>query len=120
MKKMLNSLSALAASFRPLAIASICALFLLTSVAPALAIGGSSSSPSKGLEQLDTVQKESEKAISGDLSSNNDGKSVMKKSAQGLNGVQGRANKKDMYSPDDANATSVEEKVENALEEVTP
>lgn len=105
---------------RPFAIAFVCALFLFTSAAPALAFGNSSSSPAKGVEELNGVQKESEKAISGKLSNNNDGKSVMKNSAEGLNGVQGRADKEDMYSPDDSSATSVEENIKEALEEITP
>lgn len=112
-----------AASFsllRPLAIASVCALLLFTSATPALAFGNSSSSPAKGVEQLNGVQKESEKAISGDLSSNNDGKSVMKNSAEGLNGVQGKADREDMYSPEGAKATSVEENIKETLEEITP
>lgn len=120
MKKMLNYLLALTASVRPFVIAAVCTLFLFTSVAPALAIGGSNSSPSKGLEQLNGVQDKSEEAISGDLSSNNDGESVMKNSAEGLNGVQGKADKEDMYSPENSSATSVEENIEAALEEVTP
>jgi len=107
-------------SLRPFAIAFVCALFLFTGAAPALAFGNSSSSPAKGVEELNGVQKESEKAISGKLSSNNDGESVMKNSAEGLNGVQGKADKENMYSPDDANATSVEENIEEALEEITP
>ena len=120
MKKILDHLSVLTASFRPFAIAAVCAIFLFTSATPALAFGGSNSNPSKGLEQLDSVQKESEKTISGDLSSNNDGKSVMKNSARGLNGVQGAADKENMYSPKDSNATSVEENIQEALEEITP
>ncbi|EDX86617.1 hypothetical protein S7335_4322 [Synechococcus sp. PCC 7335] len=120
MKKILNYLSTLTASFRPFVIAAVCAVFLFTSAAPALAIGGSNSSPSKGLEQLNTVQKKSENTISGKLSSNNDGKSVMKNSAEGLNGVQGAGDKENMYSPKDSSATSVEENIQEALEEITP
>ncbi len=127
MKRMIESARKSAGYFasslsglRPFAIAFICALFLFTSAAPAFAFGNSSSSPAKGVEELNGIQKESEKAISGKLSSNNDGKSVMKNSAEGLNGVQGKADKEDMYSPDDSSATSVEENIQAALEEITP
>ncbi|MGB3788933.1 MAG: hypothetical protein WA949_13055 [Phormidesmis sp.] len=120
MKKIFSYFSALFSSLRPLAIATACALFLFASATPALAFGNSGSSPAKGVEQLNGVQKESEKAISGKLSDNNDGKSVMKNSAEGLNGVQGAADKEDMYSPESSSATSVEENIEEALEEITP
>ncbi len=120
MKKIFSHLSTLYSGLRPLVIATACALFLFASATPALAFGNSSSSTSKGVEQLNGVQKESEKAISGDLSSDNDGKSVMKNSAEGLNGVQGAADKEDMYSPEDSSATSIEENIEEVLEEITP
>ena len=127
MKKLIKSvresadyLASSLSGLRPFAIAFVCALFLFTSAAPAFAFGNSSSSPSKGVEELNGVQKESEKAISGKLSDNNDGKSVMKNSAEGLNGVQGKADKENMYSPDDSSATSVEQNIEEALEEITP
>ena len=120
MKKVFNYLSTLFSSLRPLAIAAVCALFLFANAAPALAFGNSNSNLSKGVEQLDGVQKESEKAISGKLSDNNDGKSVRKNSAEGLNGVQGKADVENMYSPDDSKATSIEENIEEALEDITP
>lgn len=119
-KKAFSYLSTSFAGLRPLAIAVVCALFLFTSATPAFAFGNSDSRPSKGLEQLNGVQKESEKAISGKLSDNNDGESVMKNSAEGLNGVQGKADTEDMYSPENSSATSVEENIKEVLEEITP
>lgn len=119
-RKATSYLSTSFSSLRPVAIAFICALFLFSSATPALAFGNSSSSPAKGVEELNGVQKESEKTISGKLSSDNDGESVMKNSAEGLNGVQGRADKEDMYSPDNSGATSIEENIKEALKEVTP
>ncbi|MEL7333847.1 MAG: hypothetical protein AAFN12_16495 [Cyanobacteria bacterium J06560_2] len=118
MKHVRNTFSALLNAIRPLAIAAACALVVFSSATPALAFGGSDSKPSKGLEQLDTVQSKSENAISS-RSAENDTRAVMENSQKGLNGVQGRANKGDMISPSDANATSVETNIKEALEDIT-
>ncbi|NJM95866.1 MAG: hypothetical protein HC800_00420 [Phormidesmis sp. RL_2_1] len=123
MKHVRSYLSALFSALRPLAIAATCALVIFSSSAPALAvwgIGGSDSNPSEGLEKMDTIQEKSEDAITGSIDYANDARSVMKNSQEGLNGVQGAANKENMISPDDTNATTIESKVEEALEEATP
>lgn len=123
MKRVRNYLSALLGSFKPLAVAAACALFLFASATPALAIGGfggASSSPSKGTEQMDSVQKMSEKAVTGPISKDNDGPSVRQKSQEGLNGVQGAANREKMYSPENSQGQTIEENIKGMLEEATP
>lgn len=120
MKRITDYFLGVIKAVRPFAIAAACALLIFSSASPALAFGNSSSKPSDGLKQLDRVQQKSEAAVSGGIESNNGARSVQKNASEGLNGVQGRANKGKMKSPSDANATSIEENVEEALEEVTP
>ena len=120
MKSVLNYFSTFFASLRPLAIAIACALLIFSSAAPALAFGKSSSSPAKGSESLNTVQEKSERAISGPMTDANDGASVMKNSEEGLNGVQGTADTEDMSNPANAMGESVEQEIQEALENITP
>lgn len=121
MKGFRSYVSAFVAGLRPVAIALACALLVFSSAAPALAFGGSNSRAEKGLEQLDTVQNKSEEAISGPGTKVDETSKVMKNSAEGLNGVQGQANSQDMISPSDTGgATTIEENIKSALEEVTP
>ncbi len=124
MKNFRNSVStllvAVRAAIRPMAIALACALVIFSSATPAFAFGNSGSRPDKGLEQLDDVQDKSEEAISGSIDRANDAKSVMKNSAEGLNGVQGAANKKDMISRESAKGNTIEREIKNVLEEITP
>lgn len=120
MKSVLNHLSGLFVRLRPFAIAAACALLIFSSMSPAYAFGGTRSDKSKGLEQLDGIQKESEKTISGPIDSDNDLESEIKNSKEGLNGVQGAANKENMISPDNAKGATIEENIKEALEDVTP
>ncbi len=126
MKNFCNSVSALISNLRPWAIALALVLVIFSNASPAMAAfgmkGNSSapSSPTKGLEQLDTVQKKSEEAISGPISHENDGRSVMENSEKGLNGVQGDANKENMISREDAKGNTIEGNIKNALDKVTP
>ena len=117
MKQLKGNVSAFISSLRPFVIAAICALVLFANASPVFAFGGSSSSPDKGLEQLDTVQKKSENAISNE--GKNGTRNVIKNSKQGLNGVQGAANQKDMTSPEEVSTNTIEGNIEEALEEVT-
>ncbi|MGB7251645.1 MAG: hypothetical protein WBC73_22105 [Phormidesmis sp.] len=117
MKGFRSYVSAFFAGLRPVAIALACALLVFSSAAPALAFGGSSSRAEKGLEQLNTVQDKSEEAISGPTSKEKD----IQNSEEGLNGVQGDANRQDMKSPEGSGGVStIEENIKEALEGVTP
>lgn len=121
MKNFRSYLSSLLTGLRPFAIALACALMVFSSAAPALAaFGNSSSRPDKGLEQLDTVQKKSEEAISGPIDHANDGESVIKNSAKGLNGVQGDANKQEMVTRESAKGNTIEGSIKEVLEDITP
>ena len=102
-------------------IACACALLIFSVAAPASAFGNSSSKPSDGVESLGGVRQKSENAAASDAKGGaNSTRSVSKDASEGLNGVQGTANKKDMISPEDTNATTVKAKVEEALEAITP
>lgn len=119
MKSVRNYLSALLTNLRPLAIALACALLIFSSAAPAFAFGSAPSPLDKGEEPLDTITRKSEKAVSGSLSKDND----IKNSQEGLNGVQGAGDKENMISRDEAKAkgaTTIEEKIKDTLEDITP
>jgi len=118
MKQFKNKVSTFISSLRPLMIAAACALVLFANATPAFAFGGGNSSPEKGLEQLDSVQNKSEAAISNE--GKNGTRNVIKNSKEGLNGVQGAANKKDMITPSDASGNTIEGNIEDALDEITP
>ena len=120
MKRAYTSFRTLLSNLRPFAIALACALVLFSSATPAFAFGNSSSRSDKGLEQLDGIQEESEEAITGQIDNANDRESVIKNSSEGLNGVQGAANAKNMKNPANSGATSIEENIKEALEDVTP
>ena len=123
MKHVYNSVRTILSSLRPVAIAFVCALMIFSNASPAVAIlgfGDSNSSPDKGLEQLDGVQETSEEAITGSIDNANDREDVMKKSQEGLNGVQGAANRGEMKSPSNARgASSVEDSIKQGLEKAT-
>jgi hypothetical protein len=122
MKNFRNAVSVLVSGLRPLAIALACALVIFSSATPAFAFGkGSPSSPTKGLEQLDTVQQKSEEAISGSMDNLKQMKNEeMKNAAEGLNGVQGDANKQNMISREEAKGNTIEKNIKEALEDITP
>jgi hypothetical protein len=118
MKNFRNAVSVFVSGLRPLAIALACALVIFSSATPAFAFGKNSpSSPSKGLEQLDTVQKKSEDAMRGPVEN---AATEMKNAAEGLNGVQGDANKQNMISREDAKGNTIEKNIKEALEDITP
>ena len=121
MRNVRNFFTKLSAAVKPWAIALACALLVFTSSTPALAFGNSNSTPDEGVVELDSVQNKSEDAISGPESGVIGNPDKVKENAQqGLNGVQGTANKKEMANPANAKGQTVEENIKNALEEVTP
>ncbi|MEL6814419.1 MAG: hypothetical protein AAFP03_06345 [Cyanobacteria bacterium J06598_3] len=115
MNNLFNYLSTAFAWLKPALVAASCALVIFTNATPALAFGNSSSKPTEGLEQLDKVQQKSENAVS---TTTGEAKRVMNNAQEGLNGVQGKADKDKMTSPQDANGTSIKEKIEDALEDI--
>lgn len=117
MKTVRNLFTKLSAAIKPLAIAAACALLVFASTAPALAFGNSSSKPSDGVAQLDSVQNKSEDAISGPEGGVIGNPGAVKENAKkGLNGIQGKANKNKMSNPANSTAKSVEETIEDVLD----
>lgn len=93
-------------------------LLLLSSPAPAQAFGGSSSSPTKGAAELNTLQEQSEDVLESEPRSQGEVKAEAKK---GLNDVQADANAEKMNTPADSmSAVTVREQVEDALKDITP
>ncbi len=123
MKSVRNYVSTLLNRLRPVMIALACALLVFSTAAPAFAFGSAPSRLDKGVEPLDTITKKSEEAISGPIDNANDAESVIKNSQEGLNGVQGAGDTENMISRDEAKAkgaTSIEQKIKNTLEDITP
>jgi len=121
MKQFFNQVYALLARLRPFAIAATCAFVLFVNATPAFAFGGSNSQPEKGTEQLDSVQKMSEDAITkGSKNDMSNMRNVSKNAEEGLNEVQGAADKEDMISTNSANGETIEDHIEEALEGITP
>ncbi|MBD2579482.1 hypothetical protein [Oscillatoria sp. FACHB-1406] len=97
---------------RALLAAFACAMLFFANVLPATA---ATSAPQQGEAKLLDVQGETEdtaKSAPPDL------KEVQKKSEEGLNEVQGAAGKDEMISPEDANATSFEDKVKEGYKNI--
>ncbi|MGF1674688.1 MAG: hypothetical protein ACFCUV_13535 [Rivularia sp. (in: cyanobacteria)] len=107
-------------SVRPLRFvvaAFMCVMLLFSSALPAAAIGTSKSSPNKGAEQLNDIQRKTEELTQNNAPSN---KRVIEESNKGLNEVQGAANAENMNNPSNSQgAVTVEDKVENFLEKIT-
>ncbi|MEL6453287.1 MAG: hypothetical protein AAFQ40_01055 [Cyanobacteria bacterium J06623_5] len=113
-------LLSLLSAVRPALIAAACALILVINAAPAIAFGGSQSQPSDGLEQLDNVQKKSEKALSSRAENvMDDTEDVIKNSQEGLNGVQGSASKRETKRPSEVRNNTIEGNIKETLEEIT-
>ncbi len=127
MKSIRFSLSAIWRSVRLFVVACTCALVLFSNVAPAYSLPNpfapndssqTSSSPQEGEEQLRGIEAGAQKTVirQQDLLS---GKEVQRKSAEGLNEVQGAADLEKMKRPENTQAESVEGIIQGTLEEVT-
>ncbi len=106
---------------RFLVAACICALLLLSNAFPAFADPvnptSSKSSPQQGEANLQSIEKEAQKAVLKDPYSQDDTKS---KANQGLNEIQGAADVDQMNTPENSGgAISVEDKSKNFLEAIT-
>jgi len=77
---------------------------------------GSSTAPQQGEAQLRGIEKEAQEAV---LDKPYSRKETQKKAQEGLNEIQGAADLNKMSRPENAEATSVEDKLKNALESVT-
>ncbi|WP_414623193.1 hypothetical protein [Calothrix sp. CCY 0018] len=112
--------SKLLSNLRPLRVvfaALMCVMLVFSTALPAAAIGASKSSPDKGAEQLNDIQRKTQELTENNAPSN---KRVIEESNKGLNEVQGAANAENMNRPSNSQeAVTVEEKVEGFLEKIT-
>lgn len=104
----------LKSSFRLVLTAFVCGLLFISSVYPAQA---ATSKPTDGEVSLNEIQAKTDNVAR----SNPRGlKEITKESQQGLNAVQGGADKGKMISPEDASdVTTVKEQAANFLEDLT-
>jgi flagellar motility protein MotE (MotC chaperone) len=110
---MLNALRPL----RFVVILFACALMFLSSAVPAMAYGTDKSNPREGTAQLDEIQAKSERAAKEPPQSL---KEVQSEAQKGYNEIQGDADLDKMSRPENSqDATTIQEKVEEILENVT-
>lgn len=97
-----------------------CVFLVFSSAAPALSDtpqpGANPSAPQQGEANLTAIEKEAQKAVLDDPYSR---KETQVKSNEGLNEIQGTADADKMKRPENAEASSVEEKSKNFLEALT-
>lgn len=95
-----------------------CALLVLSAASPAMAFGSSSSSPSKGVAEMNELKETSKQAVEAEPRST---KEIQNKAQKGPNAVQGSANLDKMNTTANSQeATTVSEQVEEILEGLTP
>ncbi|MEG4286599.1 low temperature-induced protein [Microcoleus sp. A006_D1] len=94
---------------RTLIAVCFCALMFVSNAFPAFAV---TSSPTKGQEQLLGIEKEAQKAVLKDPMSLEE---TQKKANEGINEVQGDADKDKMKNPSNTNSTSFEQQVKKAV-----
>ncbi|WP_026098084.1 hypothetical protein [Kamptonema formosum] len=100
--------------FRVLAALCVCVLLFVSSALPASA--AHRSDPTEGEANLTQIEKKSQEAV---LSKPYDLEKTQAEANKGINEVQGDADRDKMITPETANATSVKEQVERALEKLT-
>lgn len=112
-----NRLSALILrSIRFVVIAFTCAVLFVSNVQPASALGAPRAGSDKGSVQLDTIQEKSEEITKSPPLS---GGETQREANKGINEVQGDANKDQMFRPENSRGTTVTDRVEEALENIT-
>lgn len=126
MKSIRFNLSTLWGSLRLFVAACACALIVFANVSPAYSLPNpfassnstQSSDPTKGEDKLLGIEAGAQKSVTReqDLLS---GKEVTEKSNEGLNEVQGAADADQMYRPSDAQGETIEEILQDKLEEAT-
>ncbi|MGF1491239.1 MAG: hypothetical protein ACFBSC_02055 [Microcoleaceae cyanobacterium] len=100
---------------RSLIATSICVALVFSGAVPALA---AKSNPQEGEASLNQVQEKSEKILDRKNPPGYENKNKTT-TTEGLNMVQGSANKEKMKTDRNSNATSVEEKIEKGLDQLT-
>lgn len=104
---------------RFLVIAFACTLLIFSNAFPAAAAGTTSQSrPTDGETQLKKIYDESEKSLNSGLDSM---KEVQERASRGVNEVQSGGDLDKMSTPENSQqATTFKDRVEQALEKVTP
>jgi len=106
-------------SFRVVIAGLLCVTLLFSNALPAAAIGANKSAPTEGTDQLQGIEKEARK-VGNPNAQPRSLQATQAKAEEGLNAVQGKADKEKMYRPSNSkDATTVEEKVEGFLGKIT-
>lgn len=126
MKSVHFNLSALWRGLRLFVAGCACALILFSNALPAYSLPNpfadrntpASTNPTEGEDQLLDIEKGAQKTVnrSQDLLS---GKEVIEKSNEGINEVQGAADADQMKRPSNSQGETIEEILEEKLEEAT-
>jgi hypothetical protein len=108
--------SVLSRSIRFVVIMFACTVLLISNALPASAIGAPRTSTDKGSVQLDDIQAKSEEVTKAPPLS---GGETQREANRGINEIQGDANKDQMFRPENSRGTTVTDRVEEALENIT-
>lgn len=103
-------------SIRFIVITFTCAVLFISNALPAAAISAPRTSTDKGSAQLDKIQEKSEEVTKAPPLS---GEETTREANKGINEVQGDASKDQMFRSDNSRGTTVTDRVEEALENIT-
>lgn len=106
-------------SIRLVVIAFTCAVLFVSNASPAAALGTPNAprtNTDKGSVQLDDIQAKSEEVTKAPPLS---GGETQREANKGLNEIQGDSNKDQMFRPENSRGTTVTDRVEEALENIT-
>lgn len=103
-------------SIRFVVVAFTCAVLFVSNALPAAAISAPRTNTDKGSVQLDDIQAKSEEVTKAPPLS---GGETQREANKGLNEIQGDSNKDQMFSPENSRGTTVTDRIEEALENIT-
>jgi hypothetical protein len=103
-------------SIRAVIIVFFCTLMIFSSAFPAMALGSSRSNPTEGDTHLDEIFENSERALKNEP--NRSMKDYANTAEKGPNEIQGGADFRQMKRSDNTNATTIQDQVEELLENV--
>lgn len=111
--------SVLSRSIRFVVILFACTVLFISNALPVSAgnaFNAPRTSTDKGSVQLDDIQAKSEEVTKAPPLS---GEETQREANQGLNEIQGDANKDQMFRPENSRGTTVTDRIEDALENIT-
>lgn len=108
--------SILSRSLRFVVIAFACAVLFVSNALPASALSAPRTDTDKGSVQLDDIQAKSEEVTKAPPLS---GEETQREANRGINEIQGDSNKDQMFRPENSRGTTVTDRIENALENIT-